>query len=151
MIRVSFLVVVAALLAACGSGGDEDSGAAGGDSGKAIEIAETEFKLEPSTLTVDEPGTYTFHVVNEGGVVHALEVEGPGVEEETADIDPGGSAHLTVEIAEAGEYEFYCPVDGHREQGMEGTLSVGGGAGGGATTEDTTTQESDDNGGYGYR
>jgi plastocyanin len=150
MIRVTLLALLAAVLTACGSGGEEGSGGAAG-SAKAIQIVETEFKLEPSTLTIDGPGTYTFHVVNEGGVVHALEVEGPGLEEETADIDPGGSADLTVDIAEPGEYELYCPVDGHREQGMEGTLSVGGGAGGGATTEGTTTEESNDNGGYGYR
>ena len=29
----------------------------------------------PSTINV-EPGTYTFHVVNDGATVHALEVEG---------------------------------------------------------------------------
>jgi uncharacterized cupredoxin-like copper-binding protein len=155
VIRTSLVVVLVAglavgALAACGSGGDKGSGEGGGAAPKTIRIAETEFKLDPSTVTVDKPGTYTFHVVNQGGAVHALEIDGPGVEEQTADIDPGGSADLTVEISEPGEYELYCPVDGHREHGMEGILSVGGG-GGGATTEDTTTEDSDDNGGYGYR
>jgi plastocyanin len=138
----------AAGLTACGSGGDETSGGGGGPAAQTIEIAETEFMLDPATVTVREPGTYTFHVVNNGGVVHAFEIEGPGIEEETADIDPGGSADLTVEIAEPGEYELYCPVDGHRERGMESTLSLGGGGGG--TTEETTTEDSDDSGGYGY-
>lgn len=139
----------AAGLTACGSGGDETSGGGGGPAAQTIEIAETEFMLDPATVTVREPGTYTFHVVNDGGVVHAFEIEGPGIEEETADIDPGGSADLTIEIAEPGEYELYCPVDGHRERGMESTLSLGGGGGGG-TTEDTTTEDSDNSGGYGY-
>jgi len=147
-------LLVAALaaggLGACGSGSDEDAGGDAGGSQRTIEIVETEFALEPSTVTIDEPGTYTFHVVNEGGVVHALEIDGPGVEKETQQIDPGGSADLVVELSEPGEYELYCPVDGHRGQGMKGTLSLGGGGGG--TTEDTTTEESDDGGsGYGYR
>jgi uncharacterized cupredoxin-like copper-binding protein len=143
--------LAASVLGACGSGGGEEG--AGGEAGgatKTIEIVESEFKLEPSTVTIEEPGTYTFHVVNEGGIVHALEIEGAGLEEETEDIDPGNSADLTVEITEPGEYELYCPVDGHRGQGMEGTLSLGGGTGGTTTGEDTTTEDSDD-GGYGYR
>jgi hypothetical protein len=30
---------------------------------------------------------------------------------------------------------MYCPVDGHRAQGMAGTISVGGAGGGGTTTK----------------
>lgn len=140
-------LTAAIALAACGSGGDEGS-AGGGGAAKTIEIVETDFKLDPATVTLDEPGTYTFRAVNEGGTVHALELEGNGIEEETEEIQPGGSAELTVEITEAGEYEIYCPVDGHKEKGMEGSVTLGG-AGGGATTEKTTTEDSGD-GGYGY-
>jgi hypothetical protein len=41
---------------------------------------------------------------------------------------------------------MYCPIDGHRQQGMEGTLAVGGGGGGGTTTTDETTTEDEDSG-----
>jgi uncharacterized cupredoxin-like copper-binding protein len=34
-----------------------------------------------------------------------------------------GSTSTTLEL-EAGEYTFYCSVDGHRDAGMEGTLVV---------------------------
>jgi uncharacterized cupredoxin-like copper-binding protein len=144
-------VLLSAVLGACGSGGDEGSGGETGSAGQTIEISETEFKLDPASVMVKEPGTYTFHVVNDGSTVHALEIEGHGVEEETEDIEPGDSADLTVEINEEGEYELYCPIDEHREKGMEGTLSLGAGTGGGGqtTTEEETTTEN--GGGYGYR
>jgi uncharacterized cupredoxin-like copper-binding protein len=36
----------------------------------------------------------------------------------------GGSAKLTVDLNKPGTYEMYCPVDGHREMGMEGEITV---------------------------
>jgi uncharacterized cupredoxin-like copper-binding protein len=35
----------------------------------------------------------------------------------------GGSKTLTVTL-KAGTYKFYCSVPGHRQAGMEGTLTV---------------------------
>jgi plastocyanin len=141
-------------VAACGSDGGEE-GDEGGAALETVEVVGTEFKLEPSTVELAEPGTYTFRFRNEGGTVHALEIEGNGLEDETEEIDAGETAELTVDL-EAGEYELYCPVGNHRDQGMEGTVVVGGGAGGGGTTTDgtttdeTTTEDSDDDSGYGY-
>ena len=34
-----------------------------------------------------------------------------------------GSTELSVAL-DAGAYEFYCAIPGHREGGMEGTLTV---------------------------
>lgn len=133
------LLAVAVLgLAACGSEDEET-----GDSRETIAVSETEFRLEPATVTLDEAGTYTFRAVNDGAIDHALEVEGEGVEEETDTIGPGESAELTVELT-AGTYELYCPIGNHREQGMDGSIEVAGGAGGGATTGETETDESDE-------
>jgi plastocyanin len=143
------LVVIGAT--ACGSGDGNVGGDGGGSGGQRIEIVGTEFQLEPSDVQLDEPGTYTFVFSNEGGTIHALEVEGHGVEEETGEIEAGETVELTVELPEAGEYELYCPVGNHRGEGMEGTIVVGGGGGGSGTTTDegdeTTTEEDD---GYGY-
>lgn len=153
-------IVVAALLvlalSACGSGGDdgEDAGGGGGGGGDAqtIEIVGTEFALEPATVELDEPGSYAFVFRNEGGAVHALEIDGHGIEEETEEIGGGETAELTVELTEEGEYELYCPVGNHRDQGMEGKVVVGGGGAGGAGTEETTTDETttEDDGDYRY-
>lgn len=135
------LLLFAVLLAGCGSNDTADSGA----SAKAVEIAATDFALDPGSVKVDAAGKTTFRLVNNGATEHALEVEGPDVEEETDPIAPGESAELTVDLA-AGKYALYCPIDRHRQMGMEATLLVGGDAGGTGTTEQTKT---DGDSGYG--
>ena len=144
--RVLALTGLVLALGLAGCGGEEagDEGAPSA-SGNTIEVRLIDFALDPSRVSIDEPGTYTFRAVNQGQTVHALELEGHGVEEETEEIQPGETTELTVELAEAGDYELYCPVDDHRGMGMEGSVVVGGsGAGGG-----TTTSEDKDSGGYG--
>lgn len=133
-------------LAACGSSDDEgeDNAAPGG--GQVLTISETEYSLDPSSLEVDSTGEVTIRVTNDGSEVHSLEVENEdaGIEEETEDIQPGESADLTVNLSADGSYEIYCPIDDHRERGMEGTLTVGGGSAATTTGEDedeTTTED----------
>jgi plastocyanin len=146
---VLLAAVVAALLwlvNGCAGGGTGGGGGNGGASGggenapsgaketvlKTIEVNETEFTLKPAEITLEEPGTYVFKAVNSGSTVHALEIEGQDIEEETEEIQPGQSAELKVKL-EAGTYELYCPVDGHKEEGMEGKVIVkerSGGSGG---------------------
>jgi uncharacterized cupredoxin-like copper-binding protein len=138
--RRLLLVAVAILLPACGGEGTTDGGPPAGD--VAVEIVLGDFTVEPSAVAVD-PGSYTVRIVNEGGQTHALVIEGPAGEVETGDLAPGESADLAVDLSEPGEYELYCPVDGHREQGMEGTITVGG-TGGTPTTDETTTDEGSD-------
>lgn len=143
MLRLGLLLLlVVGLAAACGGEDATDGNAGAGD---ALEIVLSDFAVEPPTGSL-EPGTYTAHVVNEGGTVHALKVDGPTGETESAQLQPGESAELELDLSEAGEYELTCPVGDHRDRGMEASLAVGGG-GGATTTEDTTT---DDEGGYRY-
>jgi uncharacterized cupredoxin-like copper-binding protein len=115
-----------------GGGGAEDAQAPSGAKEsvlKTIRVKETEFELKPAEITLEKPGTYLFKAVNSGGTVHALEVEGQGIEEETEEIQLAQSAELKVKL-EAGTYELYCPVDGHKEEGMEGKVIVKEGSGG---------------------
>jgi uncharacterized cupredoxin-like copper-binding protein len=88
-----------------------------------VEVRETEFRLEPAEITLDRPGTYAFRAVNDGDVTHALEIEGGGIEEETAEIGPGESAVLEVNL-DPGTYVLYCPVGDHKERGMDSTVTV---------------------------
>ena len=136
-------LVAAVALAGCGSD-EEESEAPSGPSVKTIQISETEFKLEPGTVTVAAPGVYTFHAVNNGSTEHALEIEGEGVESETENIAPGDSADVKVELKK-GTFEMYCPVDGHKDMGMKGSIAVGGATSGASTDEGDTGDDS----GYG--
>jgi uncharacterized cupredoxin-like copper-binding protein len=99
----------------------ESSDAAGG--GKKITVDESEFMLRMSPMKLNA-GTYTFVAKNVGHATHALEIEGPGVEEkETKDLSPCQSASLTVSLKK-GSYTLYCPVDGHEKKGMKVTIAV---------------------------
>jgi len=120
------LGLVAAVLAACG-GAEEGAGSASAGEAVRVTVGETEFALAVSQTSLD-PGSYTFVVTNDGTVDHALEVEGPGVDEaETETLAPGESAELTVTL-ETGTYKLYCPVGGHEDLGMKLELGVGGAA-----------------------
>ena len=148
LLLLALLVPAALVLAACGSDdGDDEGGESAG--GQTVELVATEFAFDPADVSVDEAGETTFTVSNEGEFPHALEIEGNGIEEGTEQLSPGDSGSVTVEL-EPGEYELYCPVGDHRDQGMVGTLVVGGeaaGAGGGTTDE--SESGSDDPYGYG--
>jgi plastocyanin len=136
------LLLAAGVLLAAGCGDDEDEG--GGGAASTPEATETATQEsadgggggEALTLTADpggsiswDPnelsaaaGSVTIKLVNDSTTPHAVEVEGNGVEEESETVT-GGETELTVDL-EAGEYTFYCPVGQHRQNGMEGTLTV---------------------------
>ena len=131
------LAIAAAVVAGCGDSTDESTSAAesttsGAEStaaagaGETVEVSETDFALDPSEVSV-KPGTVTFDVSNDGEATHNLEVEGPDGEEElSSDLQPGDAGELTVDLTEPGTYEMYCPVDGHKEMGMTGEITVEG-------------------------
>jgi plastocyanin len=81
-------------------------------------------RFNKSTLRAS-PGSVTIRLRNpsSSGKPHAVEVEGHGVEKESATIGPGKRTSLTVRLKK-GRYEYYCPVDGHKAAGMDGTLIV---------------------------
>jgi plastocyanin len=126
MATAAGVVALVSVLGACGGDDNEASAPpAEGGGGQTVDVSGTEFAFDPSSVTVDAPGTVTFRLTNNGTTDHALEIEGNGIEEETDTIGPGETAEVTVDLS-AGEYEMYCPVDDHRGQGMEGTVTVSG-------------------------
>jgi uncharacterized cupredoxin-like copper-binding protein len=104
---------------------DTSGGGAGGDLKiGAVEGGATAFSFNPKDVNASA-GKVTFTLDNPSSnqAPHAIEVEGNGIEEETDTIQPGDTTKLSLDL-KPGKYEFYCPVDGHRDAGMEGTLVV---------------------------
>jgi uncharacterized cupredoxin-like copper-binding protein len=73
---------------------------------------------------VARPSKLTLIMRNRSSIEHGIAIAGDNVKTESDPVGPGETARVTVELP-AGEYEFYCPVDGHQEMGMSGILSVG--------------------------
>ena len=132
---IAAVTLAAALLAGCGSGyssGGSSSaavktvaGAAGGGRSSAhrLTATETEYKIALSASSVPA-GTYTVDAVNSGRIVHALELNGPGVTgKQTGTISPGDSRPLVVKL-EKGTYDVFCPLPGHKALGMDAKLTV---------------------------
>ena len=127
------LAVVALALVGAACGGDDDEEAeepaattedTGGGGGTTIELAADPggaLAFDQTELTAPA-GEVTIHLTNDAQIPHNVEVEGMGVEE-VSDTITASDTNLTLTL-EAGEYEFYCAVPGHREGGMEGTLRV---------------------------
>ena len=68
------------------------------------------------------PGIAELGLDNEGGL-HTLVFEDayPGFQLE---VSGGGETDAKKIDLKRGEYVFYCDIPGHRQQGMEGTLTV---------------------------
>jgi uncharacterized cupredoxin-like copper-binding protein len=136
---IALLCAFAIPIAGCG--GDDDDGASGGGGGNTSTSADTgaasggggetlkiaadpggALKFDKSSLTA-KAGKVTIVMDNPSSLPHAVEIEGNGVEEEGETVEKGGVSKASADL-KAGEYEFYCPVDGHKQAGMEGTLTV---------------------------
>lgn len=81
-----------------------------------------QLKFDKSTLQA-KAGSVTITMDNPSPVAHAVAVEGNGVDKDGNTVNMGGKSSITVTLKK-GTYEFYCPVDGHKDAGMKGTLTV---------------------------
>jgi plastocyanin len=132
------VVVLAALgLAACGGDDDNDTtaastqpatttagGAAGG--GSTIDISTppgSDLAFDQKDVSA-KAGSVTIDFDNQQSLQHDVKVEdSSGQELGGTDLVSSGTANATVDL-QAGTYTFFCSVPGHREAGMEGTLTV---------------------------
>jgi plastocyanin len=100
-------------------------GGGGGGAAQTLKISADPsgaLKFDKSSLTA-KAGKVTIVMDNPSSLPHAVEIEGNGVEEAGDTVEKGGVSKATATV-KAGTYEFYCPVDGHKQAGMKGTLTV---------------------------
>jgi plastocyanin len=90
----------------------------------AISMSAVEFAFQPSTVNAAS-SSVTFNLRNDGQFPHNIAFDGRQGSVFPNDLTAGQSASATVNLP-PGTYTFYCPVPGHRERGMVGTLTVAG-------------------------
>ena len=140
--RTLALTAVAAIavlgLAACGGDDDDDNGATaaapantataggGGGGGSTVDISTpsgSDLAYDQSDVTATA-GSVTINFDNQQSTQHDVKVEdSSGQEVGGTDLISSSTATATVDL-QPGTYTFYCSVPGHREAGMEGTLTV---------------------------
>lgn len=105
---------------------DRGTGLFDGEATNEYTITAVEHDFDPRMISATPGQKIEITLVNEGEAEHNIEFELPGGEEEfDKNVAPGESSTMTITAPdEAGNYTFYCPVDDHRDQGMEGTLVV---------------------------
>jgi plastocyanin len=141
MRKTSVVIAVTALaalgLAACGGGNDNSTTAAstptqttaaGGGGGGAATLdvstpSGSDLAFDQKSLSA-KAGSVTIDFDNKQSLQHDVAVaDSSGTILGQTDLVSSGTASTTVDL-QSGTYTFYCTVPGHKEAGMEGTLTV---------------------------
>lgn len=108
------------------SGGSTTSSSSSTSSsgGKTLKIAadKTQLKFNTSSLSA-KAGTVTITMSNPSQIPHGVAITGNGVNKIGSTVGNGGTSTVSIKL-KPGKYTFYCPVPGHRQAGMQGTLVV---------------------------
>ncbi len=118
MKAVALGLAAAALLAGCGgSSPSQPSGS--------TKVTMTEFKFDPSTISVTH-GKAVFFLVNSGSTQHDMAIrDSTGSRLAVSElVSAGDSVVFTVNNIDAGSYTIFCTQQGHEASGMKGTLTV---------------------------
>lgn len=107
------------------SNGAATGGGGGGGSEIHIEAAESGLAFTSDSMTAKAGKNVTLHFSNPQSIGHDVDIEDANGEEVAeTDVITEGEDSTTIAELKPGEYTFYCSVPGHREGGMEGTLTV---------------------------
>jgi plastocyanin len=120
-LTLALLVVVAATVAGCGGSGPTSGGPAHSVRLRADPTGALTF--QPTAATTAAAGEIELVMSNPSPVAHGIAIEGGGVNRVGAVVGRGRASTLIVRL-KPGRYTFYCPVPGHRQAGMSGTLTV---------------------------
>jgi uncharacterized cupredoxin-like copper-binding protein len=121
------LMIAALALLAVGAGAlllarGQPAGAAAGKTLKLSANPNGQLRFNTSKLSTTH-GAVTLVMTNPrgSGIPHGIAVQGNGLKKSGQPASPGGTSRVSATL-KAGNYTFYCPVDGHRAAGMQGTL-----------------------------
>jgi plastocyanin len=76
-----------------------------------------------TTRLSSKPGKVTIDFTNPSALEHDVAIEADGKEIAGSELIAESKTSVSTELA-PGTYTFFCTVPGHREAGMEGTLTV---------------------------
>ena len=87
------------------------------DPGGQLRFTKSKLTAKPGkvTLVMDNPSS--------AGMDHGISIEGNGVDQD-GPIVPAGKTSTVTATLKKGTYTYYCPVPGHKQAGMVGTLTV---------------------------
>jgi uncharacterized cupredoxin-like copper-binding protein len=107
-----------------GGGAKAGGTKAGGKSTNLTVAADSsgQLKFDKKSLAA-KAGNVTITMDNPSPVPHAIAVEGNGLDKKGQTVQMNGKSTVTVSL-KPGKYTFYCPVDGHKQAGMQGPLTV---------------------------
>lgn len=121
---------------ACG-GGDKDSGdsatpaqktsnvkndgAIGNGGGSTITVGAKEFSFDPKEIKLTAGQATTIVLKNGGAIEHDITIDNSAFSVKAL---PTKTEQKQLTLPAAGTYTFYCSVPGHRQGGMEGTVTV---------------------------
>jgi uncharacterized cupredoxin-like copper-binding protein len=125
------LALAAVALVACGGSGsttttETGGGGAAGGGGSALKFeADPSGQLAYTTKSVTaKPGKLTIELHNPQALPHDVAIEDSSGKTIGKTEVITESTDTAVVNLKPGNYKFYCSVPGHRQAGMEGTLTV---------------------------
>jgi plastocyanin len=106
-------------------GATAPEGQTSSEPGGTVQLAADATDLAYDTTTLSsKPGKVTIDFTNPSALEHDVSIEQDGKQLADSELVANGAkTSATAELA-TGTYTFYCTVPGHREAGMEGTLTV---------------------------
>jgi uncharacterized cupredoxin-like copper-binding protein len=87
------------------------------DPGGQLRFTKSKLTAKPGkvTLVMDNPSS--------AGMDHGISIEGNGVDQDGPIVAAGKTSMVSATLKK-GTYTYYCPVPGHKQAGMVGTLTV---------------------------
>ena len=125
-IRLALALLAAAVLSACSrSGGTPIPTESTGPIVVPVTIVMTEMMFTPSSFSVPLGAKVVVTLKNQGVVTHDFTIDAVDGQKVQQPVPAGQTAQVTfLAPTQPGQLTFYCSQPGHRQAGMQGTITV---------------------------